>query len=88
MMRKILWGVVSGLMALSLVIASCGPAETTPTTPTTPTTTTTPTTPTAPVTEKPQQEVVTPGVEKPQYGGELIQALGADLTSFYGLESC
>ncbi|MEK7353102.1 MAG: ABC transporter substrate-binding protein [Chloroflexota bacterium] len=85
--RKILWLVVSGLMALSLVMASCAPAATptTPTTltsPTTPATPTTPTAPTAPVQEPPQKEVVAPAVEKPKYGGTITSVLTADITNF------
>ena len=53
MTKKMLWLVVSGLMALSLVMASCGPAATpatpTPATPSTLVTPATPATPTAPV---------------------------------------
>ena len=56
MNKKILWLAVSGLLALSLVVAACSPA-TTQTPPTTPVTPTTPTTTTPPVT------TVTPGVE-------------------------
>src|SRR3972149_8543226 len=70
MKRKILWLVVSGLMALSLVMAACAPAAT----PTTPTTTTTPATTaptTKPVEEPTQKEAVAPAEETPQYGGVL-----------------
>ncbi len=63
MRKKIIWLVVSGLMALSLVMAACAPAAKTPlpattNTPTTQTTPTTLATPAAPVAEKPQQEAV------------------------------
>ena len=86
--KKILWTVVSGLMALSLVIAACGQASTT-ITPTTPATSTTPSAPTTPAAEKPQQEAVTPAVERPKYGGTLYLSLGADITSWAsGIESC
>ena len=84
-MKKVLWLVVSGLMALSLVMAACGPAATTPTTPTTPTAPTTPTvptTPTAPVTEQPQQEAMNPASETPKYGGTLLRVLPSDPTSW------
>ena len=82
-MRKILWLVVSGLMALSLVMAACGPAAapTTPATPTTPTTPTKPATPTTPVQEKPQQEAVKPAPETPKYGGTITYRLPADPTN-------
>ncbi|MEK7352960.1 MAG: ABC transporter substrate-binding protein, partial [Chloroflexota bacterium] len=68
MNKRILWSALSGLMALSLLIAACAPAAT-PTTPTAPTAPTTPTTPTAPKTEKPPQEPVKPDIETPKYGG-------------------
>ena len=83
--KKILWFVVSGLMALSLVVAACGPAATTttPTTPTTPvTTTTTPTTPTTPTTEPTQKEAVKPAAEVPKYGGTLLLSATGDITRF------
>lgn len=82
MVKKIIWLLVGGLMALSLLMAACQPAETTPTTPTAPTTPTTPTTPTSPTVpttpttptpEKPQQEVVSADV--PKYGGTLSVAI-------------
>lgn len=82
MKRKVLWLAVSGLMALSLVIAACGPAQTTPTTPATPTAPTTPTTPTTPTQEKPQQETVKPTGEAPKYGGTLNLALASDPTNW------
>ena len=82
--RKILWLVVSGLMALSLVIAACGPAATptTPTAPVTPALPATPTTPTTPVTEKPQKEVVAPAPEAPKYGGALTYSQIMDTIYF------
>ena len=87
MRKKVLWMVVSGLMALSLVMAACGPAATT-TTPTTPTTATTPTTPTTPIVEPTQQPPVTPTGEKPKYGGTLTLGLISDVTTFAGIENC
>src|SRR3990170_4828249 len=83
MTKRILWLVVSCLMALSLVIAACGPAAT-PTTPTAPSTPTepTPTAPTTPTTEKPQQEAVKPAADTPKYGGTVRLALTADMTNF------
>ena len=66
MRRKILWMGVSCLMAISLVLAACGPAATPPTT--TPPTTTPPTT-TPPTTEPPQKEAVAPATDQPKYGG-------------------
>ena len=85
MSKKILWSVVSGLMALSLVLAACGPAATpvtpaaptTPAVPTSPATPTTPTTPT-PAPEKPQQEAVKPGAGTPKYGGVHTTYLTAE----------
>jgi len=86
--KRILWLLVSGLMALSLVMAACAPA-TSPTTPTTPPTAPTPTTPAAPATpttpptptqEKPQQETVTP--DKPKYGGTFTYITGANIQIF------
>ena len=71
---------VSGLMALSLVIAACAPAAAPPTpatsikpsTPTTPTTTpTAPSTPSTSVTEKPQQAPAAPSTDAPKYGGTI-----------------
>ncbi|MBI2851467.1 MAG: ABC transporter substrate-binding protein [Chloroflexi bacterium] len=86
MSKRILWLVVSGLMALSLVMAACAPAApitpTTPTTPTTPAAPTAPAAPTTPTTEKPQQEAVKPSGEVPQYGGTLNVGRSGDLTSF------
>ncbi len=70
MKKQIVWLLVSGLMVLSLVLASCAPA--TPTTPTPPTTPTTPTTPTPPPT------TTTPTTESPKtpkYGGQFIDFL-------------
>lgn len=89
MKRKALWLLVSALMALSLVIAACGPAETTPTAPETPTAPATGTTPAAPATptqEKPQQETVAPGAEKPKYGGTRTIAITSDPVNFDNAE--
>ena len=80
MSKRFLWTVVSGLMALSLVIASCSPAAT-PTTPATPTTsatpiaTTTPTTTPTPTQEPTQKESVAPTADVPKYGGTLNVAV-------------
>ncbi|MEK7353678.1 MAG: ABC transporter substrate-binding protein, partial [Chloroflexota bacterium] len=81
MRRRILWLVVSGLMALSLIMAACGPAapSSTPTTPTTPTTPSTPASPTTPATPT-EKEAVTPTVEAPKYGGTLSLVQGTDFT--------
>lgn len=85
---KILCLLITCLMVLSLVVAACGTAETTPTTPTSPTTPITPTspatqmTPTTPTEEKPQQEVVKPGAEKPKYGGWMNFPMAADITNW------
>ena len=90
MSKKLLWLSVSSLMALSLIMAACTPAATptTPAAPTTPTTPTAPTTPPAPTAEKPQQEVVKPTEDKPQYGGTLYLALASDITTYAAIETC
>jgi peptide/nickel transport system substrate-binding protein len=84
MRKKIMWVVVSCLMVLSLVIASCAKAPTAPSTPTTPAATVTekqeaaaPTAPTAPA--------AAPGLlapEVPKYGGTLTIAVPTDPTNF------
>ena len=85
--KKILWMVVSGLMALSLVMAACGPA-TTPTTPASPTPPAAPTTPAKPGEEPTQKEAVASIAEAPKYGGTLYLT-GADVTSWSsGLDNC
>ncbi|MBI2850538.1 MAG: ABC transporter substrate-binding protein [Chloroflexi bacterium] len=82
--KKILWLAVSALMALSLVLAACGPAATAPTAPqtpvapSTPVTPTAPTTPTAPAAERPQQEAVKPAADVPKYGGTHTVAMTSD----------
>ncbi|MEK7353176.1 MAG: ABC transporter substrate-binding protein, partial [Chloroflexota bacterium] len=79
-----LWLVVSGLMALSLVMAACAPAATptVPATPTTPATPAAPTAPTTPVREPPQKEAVAPAPDKPKYGGTLTIISGANIQVF------
>ncbi|MEK7354262.1 MAG: hypothetical protein AABZ77_07145, partial [Chloroflexota bacterium] len=82
MKRKILGLFVSGFMALSLVMAACGPAAApttpaSPTTPTTPSTPTTPTTPTTPATPT-EKEAVKPSLEAPKYGGTINLPATAD----------
>ena len=62
-------------MVLSLVIAACGPAATTPTTPTTPTA------------EEPQKEVVKPAAEMPKYGGTVVIASSSDMAEFDTLKT-
>jgi ABC-type transport system substrate-binding protein len=81
MRKKVLWLVVSGLMALSLLIAACGPAA--PTEPTAPTGATTPTTSTAPTTPT---SPVTPSAEVPKYGG-ILNLSGGDLSHFDGAQA-
>ncbi len=87
-MKKLFWVAVSGLMALSLVMAACAPATpTTPPTantapaPTAPTPPGTTTTPPAPVAEKPQGEIVKPSSEAPKYGGMLNVGSG-EITAY------
>ena len=84
MTKKILWLVVSGLMALSLVMVACAPAAApaTPSAPTRPTTPTTSTMPTTPVSEQPQKEAVKPGPELPKYGGTLTYRQSGDVTAW------
>ncbi len=90
MNRNILWAVVSSLMALSLVIAACGPAATpaTPPTPTapisqpTPASPAAPATPTRPVEEKTQKEPVAPSAEVPKYGGTITFRTATDPVNF------
>ena len=71
--------VVSGLMALSLVMAACTPATTpaNPTVPTTPIAPITPAAPTTPTPEQPQQAPVKPSADVPKYGGVHTVALTA-----------
>ncbi|MEK7353274.1 MAG: ABC transporter substrate-binding protein [Chloroflexota bacterium] len=75
MRKNVLWLVVSGLMALSLLMAACGPAATpaAPTIPTVPTAPSTPTTPTSPTTTTTpvEKEAVKSTAEAPKYGGTL-----------------
>ncbi|MBI4188129.1 MAG: ABC transporter substrate-binding protein [Chloroflexi bacterium] len=69
MRKKFVWLVVSCLMVLSLVLASCAPASTTPTTPTTPTAPTTPAAPSSPKTPALPTVPAAPTSETPKYGG-------------------
>ena len=73
MSKKILWLVVSVLMALSLVLAACGPASApvTPGKPVAPSAPAAPKAPATPVTESPQKEAVAPASDVPKYGGTL-----------------
>ena len=86
MTRKLLWLVVSSLMALFTVMAACAPPATTTTPPvTTPLTTAPPTTTppvTAPPVVQPPQTQPAPTADVPQYGGPLRLALTADITNF------
>jgi peptide/nickel transport system substrate-binding protein len=82
--KKITWLVVSGLMLLSLVIASCGPAATTSTT-TTPGTTTTSTTPIGTTTTSTPVVSTTQPPEtsdKPKYGGTFTIVTATDIQIF------
>ncbi|MEK7354148.1 MAG: hypothetical protein AABZ77_06560, partial [Chloroflexota bacterium] len=82
MSQKILWMIVSVIMALSLVMAACAPAAapTIPTKPVTPATPAVPAAPTAPTAEKPRQEAASP--ERPKYGGIFNYVLAADILYF------
>jgi hypothetical protein len=89
-MKKILWVVVCGLMALSLMIAACGQAVSTTTSTTSPTVTTSAQSSSqVPLAiETTQKTPVTPLVEKPKYGGTLTLGLQSDVTTFAGIENC
>ncbi len=87
MNKKILWLVVSSLMALSLLMAACGPAAAPPTTPApvspaTPAAPAAPASPSAPAAEKPQQEAAKPASDTPKYGGTFTYPLAADILYF------
>ncbi|MBI2287982.1 MAG: ABC transporter substrate-binding protein [Chloroflexi bacterium] len=69
MQRRIVWLIVSCVVVLSLILASCAPAA--PTTPTAPTAPTTPTAPTAPTTPTTPSAPAAPTTEVPKYGGQL-----------------
>ncbi|MBI4267614.1 MAG: ABC transporter substrate-binding protein [Chloroflexi bacterium] len=81
MKKKIGWLMVTCLMALSLVIASCAPASKTPTATTQPRTTVAPTTATAP-TATATAVPKAPAVDKPKYGGVLLTGRNADIVDF------
>ena len=86
--KKIIWMVVSCLMVLSLVMASCGPAEEeaevevgeeevevgeVE----------------VEVSEEEEEEVVQPSDDTPKYGGTIYEALGWDISNWAnGLEFC
>ena len=76
MNKRIVWLIVNGLMALSLLLAACAPAAT-PTAsnaPATPSATPTPTAPSAattPVAKPTQKESTAPTADVPKYGGTL-----------------
>jgi len=82
MNKKVIWFLISCLMVLSLVIASCGTTPTTPTTPKIPTTPTTPKTPTTPTTPKTPAEKELLSPETPKYGGTHTFLLPADIMGF------
>lgn len=81
-------------MALTLVLAACGPATSptappkpvAPAAPALPTAPVTATAPVAPVQEKPQQETVKPSDEAPKYGGTLILPQSGDVTRFDAIQ--
>ncbi len=72
MKARVVWLIVTGLMVMALVLASCGP-QTTTTPPTTPPTTAPPTT--APPTTKPP-------TAEPQYGGTYTGIIAQDIQGF------
>ncbi len=89
--KKIIWLAVSGIMVLSLVLASCAPAAS-PTTPTPPAAPITAATATTPQTEqtgivklslkKLDGTLVQKSVEGPRYGGEYVTALTTAIVSW------
>ena len=80
MKKKIIWLIVSSLMVLSLVLASCG-TKTAPTT--TPITTLTTTIVTTTTTTSPTTKVIpTPTGEVPKYGGTFTYRNRVDVTHF------
>ncbi len=87
MSKRILWLVVSALMALSLATAACGPVSTSPTPaaptkPVTPATPSAPASPAAPAVENPKQEAAKPTIEVPKYGGVLRLSLSSAPSDF------
>lgn len=86
MTKKTVSLLVSGLMALSLLLAACAPAAapSAPATPAAPAAPApaTPAAPAAPAQQKPQQEAVKPGSDTPQYGGTLTLSLAGDITNW------
>lgn len=85
MNKKILWGVVSGLMAFSLLAAACGQTvieEKNPA-PAAPALKPGPVTPAVqPAPAVPEKEAVKPASEAPKYGGTVTSVLTADITNF------
>ncbi|MBI4188130.1 MAG: ABC transporter substrate-binding protein [Chloroflexi bacterium] len=89
MKNKVIWLLFSGLVVLSLVLASCAPAAptqpaapakpATPAAPTTPTTPTAPTTPAAPAGPAMVKDSLGRLVEKPRYGGIFTIPLDRDV---------
>ncbi|MBI2288379.1 MAG: hypothetical protein HYU83_05340, partial [Chloroflexi bacterium] len=84
MKRKFVWLVVSSLMVLSLILASCAPAApTTPVVPTTPAVPTTPTAPAAPVAPtKPTPPAPVVTTEVPKYGGVFTFSVTSEQPTF------
>ncbi len=81
MTKKILWLVISCLMVLSLVMASCGGAETGGTVKEVGTGQTVSVGAEEEVTEKAEQEAAAPS-DKPQYGGSITLAMALDVNDF------
>ncbi len=87
MKRKVLWSVVSSLMALSLVMAACAQVAT-PTAPATPVTPASPASPATPVNPAAPVAPTTPTtpraaeVEGPKYGGWVNYFRPTDITSY------
>ena len=87
MKKRIVWILVSCLMVLSLVIASCGPAEVEEEEEEEEVVIEEEEEEEEEVVEEEEEEVVSP--DKPQYGGTIYQALMWDISNWAnGLEFC
>ncbi len=80
MKKKFIWLSLVSIAVAALLLASCGPTETTPTSPTTPPSPTSPATPTSPTT--PTTPTTPTATAAPKYGGTFIDATPIDVTNF------